>query len=127
MQIVVVTKVPEPESGGNMAVAGFDLYWATGEKVDYLDKVEPFVDFLKEALGDKSLGFILNMRAPVFNLGEVLILGDSGREIGYPGRKPSKWDVEVTEVPTLEAAELLSQQTMYPVAEEAKKEATSGE
>lgn len=30
----------------------------------------------------------------VFQVGEVLILNDYGREIPYPGRKPSKWFVD---------------------------------
>jgi len=33
----------------------------------------------------------IELREPVFNVGEILILDESGREVGYPGRKPSKW------------------------------------
>ena len=33
-------------------------------------------------------------RAPVFDIGEILVLDLDGREIGGRGRKPSKWDVK---------------------------------
>lgn len=29
----------------------------------------------------------------VFTVGEILLLDVNGRECGYPGRKPDKWDV----------------------------------
>ncbi len=29
---------------------------------------------------------------PAFEVGELMVVGHDGREIGYPQRKPSKWD-----------------------------------
>jgi hypothetical protein len=46
--------------------------------------------------------------APVFHPGEILLLGSDDREIIYPGRKPSKWDVEIEECDTLDEAVALS-------------------
>lgn len=46
----------------------------------------------------------LSLRMPVFTLGEILVMDDSGREIGGVGRKPSKWDVECREFDSLEEA-----------------------
>jgi hypothetical protein len=46
--------------------------------------------------------------APVFHLGEILLLGSDDREVLYPGRKPSKWDVEVEDCATLDEAVALS-------------------
>jgi hypothetical protein len=92
-EFAVVTRVCEPETGGNLAAA-FELYSDNPEK-QYGDdgKFSPI-----------PLQLALVMRAPVFHVGEILILDDSGREISYPGRKPSKWDVEVHSCETLEEA-----------------------
>lgn len=46
----------------------------------------------------------LSLRRPVFTVGEILILGPDGRELGWPGRKPGKWDVDVEEFDTVDAA-----------------------
>lgn len=40
----------------------------------------------------------------VFHVGEILILNDGGREVCYPGRKPSKWHVRVEEFTNLDQA-----------------------
>lgn len=116
MEIVVVTKIPTgEEESGNLALAGLDMFWATGEQDDnYLDKVKPLKDALTEMLGSEqqALGFILNLRQRVFEVGEILILNSYGREIGYPGRKPSKWFVETETVSSLEEAHELAQALM---------------
>ena len=44
------------------------------------------------------------LRSPVFEVGEILILGPDGREPGTSGRKPSKWDVTIAEFTTVEQA-----------------------
>jgi hypothetical protein len=133
-EIVVVTKVPDAEAGsaGNMAMAGFNLYWSSDDRLNENDKdeyglpkVRPFVEALKEMLddadGSKALGFILCLRQPVFNVGEILILDAGGREVGYPGRKPRKWSVETEAVETLAEAAALSHRVMYPEYEEESK------
>jgi len=47
---------------------------------------------------------IIDVSLPVFNLGEVLILDNNGREATGRGRKPSKWSVEVEEFNNLNEA-----------------------
>lgn len=54
--------------------------------------------------------FELDFHLPVFNVGEILILNDSGREVCYPGRKPSKWRVQVEEFTDLNEAIARSKQ-----------------
>lgn len=44
------------------------------------------------------------LRAPVFTLGEILILNEDGRELAGAGRKPSKWYVTTEEFDSLEDA-----------------------
>ena len=115
MEIAVVTKVPDPnESGGNLALGGLDLRWVTGKGDDHLDETTDFVSALTDMFGDaqRAAGFVFNLRAPVFSLGEVLILDERGREVGYPGRKPDKWLVEVVTVSSLEEARDLAEKVM---------------
>jgi len=113
LNIAVVTKVPSgDEEWGNVALAGLDLLWATNEKNEhYINKVVPFIDALTEMLGDagQAAGFLLNMRAKVFELGEILFLDEGGREIVGAGRKPDKWMIEIETVDTIEEAIALSQ------------------
>jgi hypothetical protein len=47
---------------------------------------------------------IIDVSLPVFDLGEVLILDNNGREATGRGRKPSKWSVEVEEFNNLNEA-----------------------
>ena len=116
-EIVVVTKVPEtPEDiAGNLALA-FDLYWETNERdpKTYLSKAVPLVDGLERIFAEREViaGLVLNMRAPVFKLGEILFLDGNGREItpALGGRKPDKWLIETTTVDTLDEAIALSRQ-----------------
>ncbi len=87
----VVTEVPEPESGGNMAAA-MDLYAVAPESEDnkYGLKVRPLQ-------AEVAMTVLLSLRRPVFFLGEILILDSSGREYAGHGRKPNKWDVQTEE------------------------------
>lgn len=97
MKIAVVTRVPDAEAGeaGNMAIA-IPLYVQPGPLPDVIVSAMPHLGMLA-----------LSLRAAVFALGEILILDNDGREFGGERRKPSKWDVGVTECETLEeAAEL---------------------
>lgn len=57
---------------------------------------------LREALGNPMIEMYIQTQ--VFHVGEVLILGPDGREYGYPGRKPSKWSIEIEKFETLDAA-----------------------
>lgn len=49
-------------------------------------------------------GVLLALRAPVFILGEILILNSDGREPHGRGRKPNKWGVTVQEFDKIEDA-----------------------
>lgn len=123
--IVVVTKVPDRDEQmwGNLAVAGFDLRWATGERDEnHLDKTIPFIDALVEMFGSKgqAASFLLNMRQEVFALGEILFLDANGRELIGPQRKPDKWLVEVTDVDTIEEAIALSKRVTREADEAAR-------
>jgi hypothetical protein len=126
VDIVVVTKVPDGEKiGGNVAMAGFDLLWSTGERDEttHLDKTVPLLDALVEMLGDERMaaGFMLNLRQQVFQLGEIMFLdGAHGRELTGAGRKPSKWFIETETVDTIDEAIALSQRVVRE-AEEAKQ------
>jgi hypothetical protein len=95
MKFGVITEVPPIENGGNLAVA-MDILVETGqphESNDYLGTYER-VDFPT----------LLLLRRPVFNVGELLVLDDDGREIPYPARKPGKWSVTCEEFDTVQAA-----------------------
>jgi len=77
----VITRVPAPETGGNLA-ADLDVFSVgAGNGIEeVITRVPPL--------------HALNLRTPVFHVGEVVIMDASGREIPFPQRKPSKWDVD---------------------------------
>lgn len=116
-RFAVVTRADSEGGGGNMATA-FDVFHMTREPGWNAELTE--YDYGQcERLPFEML---LNLRTPVFHVGEILILAESGRELGYPGRKPSKWDVDVEYVDTLEEAVALADKVMYPEAQEATNE-----
>ena len=62
---------------------------------------------------EKNLAtLVFHLRIPVFHVGEILILSPDGREPGYSGRKPSKWDVTVEEFSALDAAVARAREVM---------------
>jgi len=86
LRFLVITKVAAPESGGNLAMLMHRLYRQTAQ---------PGPGNWLGTFGEIPLGTaILDVRQPVFAVGEILVVDGLGREIGYPGRKPDKWDVE---------------------------------
>lgn len=52
-------------------------------------------------------GFALALRYEVFTKGELLLLGDDGREVSGRGRNPGKWGVTVKTFPLSDGAEAL--------------------
>jgi hypothetical protein len=84
---LVITKIPTEEeskaTGGNLA-AVMELYKALDGQPGRHERIDP-------------LTCVLVLRAPVFTLGEVLIVDGDGREMAGQGRKPSKWDVSYEE------------------------------
>lgn len=119
----VITGVAAPETGGNMAMAS-DLmdglcyvrepaddsngYNATLARVDVdrlLEAIGPVT--FRNGSGRATTARLLrpwDLQQPVFHVGEILILDESGREVGYPGRKPSKWVVDVADYDNLAEA-----------------------
>ncbi|NUS02015.1 MAG: hypothetical protein HOV97_05560 [Nonomuraea sp.] len=99
-EIAVITKA-EIGNGGNLA-CNLDVFQVVGHDpttgIERTERVDPRI-----ALG---------VRTPVFYPGEILILDESGREIGFPGRKPSKWSVEYQVVDSLDEARLLAERVM---------------
>lgn len=92
MKFGVVVSVPEGEEvAGNLAVPTSGV-WVARDPRDPM-RVEP--------VGPHML---LALRVPVFAMGEILVLDESGREIAGPMRKPSKWSVGVELFDTIELA-----------------------
>lgn len=83
---VVTNTSPEwGSSDGNLASAMLDLY---------LPKDGPNSEYVRAVELPQYQGLAFHARSPVFHVGEILILDESGREYGYPGRKPTKWYIE---------------------------------
>lgn len=81
-KFAVITHVPDPETNdGNLASA----------LVYRLPK-------------DLQFHVMINGRTEVFALGEIVILNESGREIGGRGRKPSKWHINYELFDAVDAA-----------------------
>lgn len=103
--IAVVTRIPEPDDHGNMAVPDcLPLYKEQRTPSGAQDFNAPLVEDFQMG-GALLLG---GYRSPVFRLGEILILDASGREPHGRGRKPSKWDITITHADTIADAVMLS-------------------
>lgn len=80
----VITKVPNILEQGNMA----NDFMYEGQDSDG-DKI------ICIGMTNKSIKPIGDCFVSVFEEGEIVICNTAdGREVCYPGRKPSKWDVE---------------------------------
>jgi hypothetical protein len=102
-QFQVITMVPPVDEDGNLAMAFTPLIEQIEqprESNDYKGKYRK-VDF--------GLAF-LNLRQPVFQLGEIVIVNSDGREVICDGRKASKWFVEYEEFDNIEDAIRRSQE-----------------
>lgn len=97
----VITRIAEPPSANNMAAALnlFLVLESRNEANGYVERVERVAPSIA-----------VNLRAPVFILGEVLILGSSGRELVGLGRMPGKWDVDCEEFDDVTSAIIRSWQ-----------------
>jgi len=104
MRFAVVTKTPS--LAGNLAAA-FEFYT---EKQDGDGLSRMGVATRDEDFERVPFEVCLSLRMPVFHVGEILILDHTGREVGYPGRKPSKWDVEIDEYDDVLTAVLRSKE-----------------
>lgn len=100
----VITKVPKVREGNEydeLLVQGYDkdnevVYHLPEEGVEYRMVDTKFI----------------NARLPVFHQGEILILDESGREIGGLQRKPSKWSVVIEVFDNLDEAITIAQKTI---------------
>lgn len=92
MRFAVVTRVASPEAGegGNMATA--------------LGLCQPIPGSQLLEVRPAPASLQLQLRMPVFHLGEILILDPDGREPHGLGRCPSKWDVDLAFFDDLNAA-----------------------
>lgn len=93
---VVTNTKPEGMPEGNLASMLGDLYLPKGGT-----QGQPYVRAIEDP---QFQGLAFHARYPVFHVGEILILDESGREFGYPGRKPSKWFIETEEFDDLDDA-----------------------
>jgi hypothetical protein len=67
---------------------------------------------LANLLSDPNM--VMALRAPVWYLGEIVILGPDGREMDGPERKPDKWYVDVEVFTDLEEAIARSREVREP-------------
>jgi hypothetical protein len=89
----VITRVPDPDLDPTATGNLYDAigWWPDGGDYDYKAK----------AVRDYKRG---SMWMPVFELGEVVIVNESGREVVGHGRKADKWDVGYEEFDDIEQA-----------------------
>jgi hypothetical protein len=97
MRYSVIARVGDPESGSNLASA-FACVWLKTEEGSVSNGLLGRYELAAGRLGLLAL----NLYAPVFRVGEVLVLGDDGRD--QFGRKPGKWDVDTEEYDSAEEA-----------------------
>lgn len=98
----VITRVPDPPDGNLAAI--LDLFY-----VPRPQEARPEHGY-REQVERLPPTVALALRAPVFDLGEVLVLNSDGREIVGRGRKPSKWDVDCETYADVTAAVIRSWQ-----------------
>lgn len=106
IEYIVITGVPDMDDPractGNLALA-FDVYAPIEGQTNPTE--------YQLVIGAFGLDVALKLRKPVFEVGEVLICRE-GREIPYPGRKPSKWGVQYETFDGVEDALTRARQAM---------------
>jgi len=98
-EFYVITKVPDLLENGNMAHEFMYDGW------DFSNEYKMFCIGTSEI--HKPVG---ECKVPVFEEGEIVICSIDGREVSYPGRKPSKWDVKYEVFNSLDDAVKRSQE-----------------
>lgn len=88
-EFCVITKVPGPGEWGNLASL-VEVY-VEDEAPSAENNFQGVCKQLHEVDRNLAMFALLKMRVPVFDLGEIIVLDRSGREIGARGRKPAKW------------------------------------
>jgi hypothetical protein len=100
----VVTKIPDPlTDDGNLEPALDRVYTKAEEDVR---------TYRWGRQGRLPMRFIVASFVEVFRLGEVLILGDDGRELVGARRDPDRWRVKWEQFTDLDAAVKRAQQVL---------------
>lgn len=88
---IVITKVPKDETGN----------WAMdGESRPAIQVRQGSFILQKPHLSEQAAAeSLLGRMKSVFFVGELILVDLNGRELSYPQRKPSKWDVEMKTFP----------------------------
>lgn len=96
-EFCVITSIPDllDPDGGNLCTSFMFEYY------DNINKQNSYAIGLSELPAAKPVSLC---HTPVFQKGEILIVDTSGREIPYPGRKPSKWYVTAEYFKNIEEA-----------------------
>lgn len=81
--------------------------WGTKKYGWVVSLQDPGVLGLEEEDGPYSS---VESKTVVFHVGELLVLDDDDREIGYPGRAPYKWGIEFETFHDLEQAAARAQE-----------------
>ncbi len=102
-EFAVVTKIPDPGSDDSNLRSGMtDIFVKVGVEVREHPRYErSVVKLLPDVVG---AGESLNYMLETFHVGEILIVDQYGREVGFPGRKPGKWGVTCEHFTDLDAA-----------------------
>lgn len=112
MWFCVITEVPDPEKeAGNLAAP---LLYVPQDRYSVGPSLDPKV------LNSARMIALLHLRSEVFDLGEILVMGEDGREVGGAGRKPSKWDVSTESFNKVEDAVARSREVMQAKWDEMK-------
>lgn len=94
-------------SDTDLAIPGRPLFQVTGQRSEATGYIEPVKPVAPELL-------LFSLRQPVFEKGEILLLGPDGREFAAPGRKPEKWGVTIEEFATVEEAVARATEVLTP-------------
>jgi hypothetical protein len=102
----VITKTPALLEAGNLSDE-LGYLWYDSEGVMYTVRgLDLDTSDFHTPLTSESNKY----KVPVFEVGEIVICDDSGREVCYPERKPSKWDIEYEVFDNLDDAIKCSQE-----------------
>lgn len=96
---LVITKVPLEDENGNFNPGNLYNPILYTERTDGKWEMNP-----KKMKGKKIKNCDCGVSTPNFDIGEILIVDESGREITGKMRKPSKWYVETECFDSLEKA-----------------------
>lgn len=120
MKFIVITRVPDAMAGeaGNLATALGSLFVRVEEPSQSNDWTGKVASVGMEAL---------SLLVPVFDLGEIVVADEGGRELVGRLRKPSKWDVGTETFDSIEEAVARSQRSQSDPNDVAEDERELGQ